>query len=477
MNPADFRITTFATGLNFPVGMTALSDGSILVATTNGDSFFGSDSGTLTRLADTDGDGIAEVVQPLVTNVAGGRLTSVRRAGELIAVTGQGQDNPISLYRTGDDPGDPLTFLGRIELDYPSGAWLHPHSALALREAPGEPGRFELYFQLGSDRNFATTTRRVELVGLGLSASLAGDAIHRVTLAYDGSALAAVDHTQIATGLRNASGLLFDPSTGDLYIAENGIDGLVNANEPHSADEINVIAANEIGTTVVDFGFPETYEAYRTGDTIGSTGRLPAAIFQPLPPPDGEEAEGINEAAFAPPAFPEALRGKLFAGFHGKYGLGGLPNEENPVALVDLSTGESFHIIANDEEEVGHLDGLLSTFDTLYLADISPLGGFDRSNAHTGVIYAVTSLIDRVEGDYNLDGMVDAADYTVWRDQLGSPYVESDYARWKSHFGSAGEVTRQSTAIPEPATAALLLAPALLLGLQRSRRYVPRHRR
>jgi sugar lactone lactonase YvrE len=33
VNPADFRITTFASGLNFPNGMAILPDGSLLVAT------------------------------------------------------------------------------------------------------------------------------------------------------------------------------------------------------------------------------------------------------------------------------------------------------------------------------------------------------------------------------------------------------------------------------------------------------------
>ena len=54
-------------------------------------------------------------------------------------------------------------------------------------------------------------------------------------------------------------------------------------------------------------------------------------------------------------------------------------------------------------------------------------------------------------GDYNGNGTIDAADYTVWRDALaaGSPSLlndatpaavdESDYTYWRAHFGeSAG---------------------------------------
>jgi hypothetical protein len=64
VNPDDFRITTFASGLNFPYGMQVLSDGSLLVATSNpvdpsNPSFFNS-VGELIRLVDSNGDGVAE---------------------------------------------------------------------------------------------------------------------------------------------------------------------------------------------------------------------------------------------------------------------------------------------------------------------------------------------------------------------------------------------------------------------------------
>lgn len=54
-------------------------------------------------------------------------------------------------------------------------------------------------------------------------------------------------------------------------------------------------------------------------------------------------------------------------------------------------------------------------------------------------------------GDYNGDTVVDAADYTVWRDNLGSGFAlpnrdpantgnvsQADYDSWKANFGSAG---------------------------------------
>lgn len=69
-------------------------------------------------------------------------------------------------------------------------------------------------------------------------------------------------------------------------------------------------------------------------------------------------------------------------------------------------------------------------------------------------------------GDYNLDGVVDAADYTVWRDTLGQSVAvstgadgdgdgqitASDYSVWQSNFGSS---SGSATAVPEPASGLL----------------------
>ena len=63
-------------------------------------------------------------------------------------------------------------------------------------------------------------------------------------------------------------------------------------------------------------------------------------------------------------------------------------------------------------------------------------------------------------GDFNHDDVVDAADYTVWRDGLGPQYTADDYAVWKSHFGQtligAGSGAG-SAAVPEPDSATLAL--------------------
>jgi hypothetical protein len=41
----------------------------------------------------------------------------------------------------------------------------------------------------------------------------------------------------------------------------------------------------------------------------------------------------------------------------------------------------------------------------------------------------------RLPGDYNGNGIVDAADYTVWRDGLGAGFFPGHYDIWKANFG------------------------------------------
>jgi hypothetical protein len=83
-------------------------------------------------------------------------------------------------------------------------------------------------------------------------------------------------------------------------------------------------------------------------------------------------------------------------------------------------------------------------------------------------------------GDYNLNGIVDAADYTVWRDTMGSTVNLAadgnqngmidgdDYTTWKNNFGAfspgggAGASIIGGAAVPEPATWLLVLCGAPL---------------
>jgi hypothetical protein len=97
-------------------------------------------------------------------------------------------------------------------------------------------------------------------------------------------------------------------------------------------------------------------------------------------------------------------------------------------------------------------------------------------------VFALHRAISSPPGDYNRDGVVDAADYTVWRDTMGSTadlcadgdfsgvIDGSDYAVWTNNLAGPGAPSLAaigSPSVPEPtafALAATLLMADGLLG-------------
>jgi hypothetical protein len=80
------------------------------------------------------------------------------------------------------------------------------------------------------------------------------------------------------------------------------------------------------------------------------------------------------------------------------------------------------------------------------------------------VVHAV-KWVPVLMGDYNNNGVVDAADYVVWRKGLGPTYTEADFDTWKAHFGETSAAATGVTglaiardAVPEPAVATLIAA-------------------
>jgi hypothetical protein len=87
-------------------------------------------------------------------------------------------------------------------------------------------------------------------------------------------------------------------------------------------------------------------------------------------------------------------------------------------------------------------------------------------------------------GDYNSDGFVDAADYTVFRDHLGSSLTlpnenpaavtpglvdDEDFAFWKTNFGNGGGAIGATGVVPEP-TSLTLVGMGMLIGFASRRR-------
>ena len=80
----------------------------------------------------------------------------------------------------------------------------------------------------------------------------------------------------------------------------------------------------------------------------------------------------------------------------------------------------------------------------------------------------VTEVPQGVPGDYNDNGVVDGADYVLWRNggplqnEVDTPGTvnAADYAEWRARFGntSGSGSLAGGGAVPEPSAAALLIA-------------------
>lgn len=92
---------------------------------------------------------------------------------------------------------------------------------------------------------------------------------------------------------------------------------------------------------------------------------------------------------------------------------------------------------------------------------------------------------DNLLGDFNADGMVNLADYTVWRNNLGATTEDAlngagsgdgvvdaiDYALWRENFGETSVAMLAQTSVPEPGTVVLLSClMGCLLPLRRQMR-------
>ncbi len=133
---------------------------------------------------------------------------------------------------------------------------------------------------------------------------------------------------------------------------------------------------------------------------------------------------------------------------------------------VDLQIGDSLvFLVANG--------GVFNSFDTVVLPELA--GGRALRLVYGETIVALEAYL---AGDYNDDGVVGLADYTVWRDNLGAaegtlsndpnsgPIGTSQYATWKANFGATTTPSGSlaSSNVPEPSTGVLVMLFALAMA-------------
>jgi beta-glucanase (GH16 family) len=122
------------------------------------------------------------------------------------------------------------------------------------------------------------------------------------------------------------------------------------------------------------------------------------------------------------------------------------------------------------------------------------VGGDFGGDPNTSSVFPQTMLVDYVrvwqrqtgvQGDYNNDGVIDATDYTVWRNSEGESGIglpadgsgngtvgPEDYQIWKSNYGeevpAAGSGGQAAPVVPEPTSAVPTSVGMMLLYARRA---------
>ncbi|WP_425398355.1 hypothetical protein [Aeoliella sp.] len=155
---------------------------------------------------------------------------------------------------------------------------------------------------------------------------------------------------------------------------------------------------------------------------------------------------------------------------NGNVDLGGMLS----VSLLNsftLSPGMTFDVLEVDGQRSGTFLGLdegalVGMFDGIEL-----LVTYSAGDGNDVALYATSGL----DGDYNNDGIVNLADYTVWRNNLGAlegtllnaadngVVGHSHYLTWKANFGASlsPASTAERLAVPEPDALVLLCGFAI----------------
>ena len=295
--------------------------------------------------------------------------------------------------------------------------------------------------------------------GSGDLLQLDGDVSNQGAVAIDQGEIQFLgDFTNNSQGLENAPGRIslengtirfFLPLTNDGIISSSHGNNNLHGDITNQGNII--VAGNSVATffdPFVDNGgtldvLPGSAALFLADLTFESTSALQLAVGIDQQMLDNSSQISVGGAA--------TLAGDLVVDMSGSY---------TPVL------GQSFTLLS----AAGGING---TFDNPVLPDIP-------GSLEFGLLYDANSVRIEVQieststgldGDYNGNGVVDAADYTVWRDAMtaGSGFLqndntpgvvdESDFQYWRAHFGDS-ELFGSGAgtgAVPEPSSLVLLL--------------------
>jgi hypothetical protein len=147
-----------------------------------------------------------------------------------------------------------------------------------------------------------------------------------------------------------------------------------------------------------------------------------------------------------------------------------LASAPHPLTFVGGSFNDIFGTVGSGQDDV------IPTSFQIYInkRNDSPLTVY-IDNIRVGIIPSA------VDGDYNEDGNVDAADYVVWRknlnsntalpndNELGTPIRAAHYDLWRQNFASPSPGGASASAVPEPGSVVLLIVAGACCWMRRHR--------
>lgn len=275
-----------------------------------------------------------------------------------------------------------------------------------------------------------------------------------------------------AYGLRNPHKFTWDRVSGKMLIADIGQSNI---------EEIN------LGASGANYGWNEYEGTFQLNSTTVVDTLSPSHTTDEFTYPVAQYDRDFDNNGFGDHLFAvvggSVYRGDAVPQLRGKYFFGDFSQTENSIFAVnvdELVQREDFTDVDNINQ------GFLAPFEAVRLTqngveksflqivrDASNNQSLNRSdlrygigpdneiyviNKRDGVVRRFASVTGLLEGDFNEDGTVDAADYTVWRDLLGERYSQADYDIWVANYGQTAPASFQasnvesstSQSVPEP---------------------------